>query len=115
EVRGFRFAEDLLGVCSELNDDFFQSSLLLEFVEAPRSVHRADADTLIDAFRLSWNVQPKPGIECVSFFLDSAVLTRPARHVFPPSLVWYRSKNLSIVGRELQQVGLRPIDPDRSR
>src|SRR5271157_5461802 len=105
EVRGFRFAEDLLGVCSELGDDLFQSSLLLEFVEAPRPVHRADADALIDAVRMSWNVQPKPGIECVSFPLDSAVLTRPARHVFPPSLVWYRSKNLSIAGGELQQIG----------
>src|SRR5579872_3751403 len=107
EVRGFRFAEDLLGVCSELSDDFFQSSLLLEFVEAPQSVHRADADTLIDAFRPSWNVQPKPGIERVSFFLDSTVLTRPARHVSPPSLVWYRGKNSSIAGWELQQVGTR--------
>jgi hypothetical protein len=39
--------------------------------------------------------------------LDTAVLTRPARHMFPPSLVWYRGKNLIIAVGELQQVGSR--------
>src|SRR5208282_703037 len=45
---------------------------------------------------------------------DAAILTRPTRHIFPPSLVWYRGRNFSIAGWELQQVGLRSADRNQA-
>src|ERR1039458_8070889 len=64
-------------------------------------VHRANPHALVVALVLPFNVQPKPDSPNLPMLLDTAVLTRPARHMFPPSLVWYRAKNLITPGREL--------------
>jgi len=58
-----------------------------------RSAYRTNPHGFINPLRFARNVQPKPGVVGFSFFLDTAILTRPARHANPPSLVWNRRRN----------------------